>query len=48
MAAKANARNHRNNPYVIDGLIVTAHRSAAGVLWRFRTELVQRPGPRPP
>ncbi len=38
-SARSSPRNHRNNPYVIDGLLVTAHRSAAGVLWRFRTEL---------
>jgi hypothetical protein len=36
---RSNARNHRNNPYMIDDLFVTMHRSAAGVLWRFRTEL---------
>src|SRR5215469_4346012 len=39
MPAMANPRNHRNNPYVLDGLAVMVHRSAAGVLWRFRTEL---------
>jgi hypothetical protein len=39
MPAKANPRNHRNNPYVLDDLAVRMHRSAAGVLWRFRTEL---------
>ena len=38
MPAKANPRNHRNNPYVFDGLLANAHHSAAGVLWRFRTE----------
>ena len=38
MPAKANPRNHRNNPYVFDGLLANTHRSAAGVLWRFRTE----------
>ena len=38
MPAKANPRNHRNNPYVFDGLLADAHHSAAGVLWRFRTE----------
>src|ERR1019366_3408385 len=32
-------RNQRNNPYIIDGLAVAFHRSAAGVLWRWRTEL---------
>jgi hypothetical protein len=39
MPNNSNPRNHRNNPYVIDGLLGTLHRSAAGVLWRFRTEL---------
>jgi hypothetical protein len=39
MPAKANPRNHRNSLYVLDGLAVMVHRSAAGVLWRFRTEL---------
>jgi len=34
-----NSRNHRNNPYVIDDLLMTVHRSAAGVIWRMRTEL---------
>ena len=32
-------RNQRNNPYIIDGLAVAFHRSAAGVLWRWRTEI---------
>jgi hypothetical protein len=40
MAAKASPRNHRNNPYVLDGLAMQVHHSAAGTLWRFRTELV--------
>ena len=39
MPAKANPRNHRNNPYVFDSLLANAHHSAAGVLWRFRTEV---------
>jgi hypothetical protein len=34
-----NHRNLRNNPYAFDGLAVTMHRSAAGVAWRWRTEL---------
>jgi hypothetical protein len=38
-ATRSNTRNHRNSPYMIDDLFVTMHRSAAGVLWRFRTEL---------
>jgi hypothetical protein len=40
MPAKANPRNHRNNPYILDGLMADAHHSAAGVLWRFRTEVI--------
>jgi len=39
MPAKSNFRNHRNNPYILDELAFTVHRSAAGVLWRMRTEL---------
>ena len=39
MPAKANPRNYRNNPYTMDRLAVTVHHSAAGTLWRFRTEL---------
>jgi hypothetical protein len=35
----ANRRNDRNNPYLIEGMAVKFHRSAAGVLWRWRTEL---------
>jgi hypothetical protein len=31
--------NHRNNPYAIDRLFAQVHHSAAGSLWRFRTEL---------
>jgi hypothetical protein len=34
-----NHRNHRNNPYVLDDLAFRVHRSAAGVIWRMRTEL---------
>lgn len=36
--SKFNARNHRNNPYLLDNLLAPVHRTAAGVLWRFRTE----------
>jgi len=35
-----NPRNHRNNPYLLDDLAFRVHRSAAGVIWRMRTELV--------
>src|SRR5215831_3304921 len=33
------SRNHRNNPYVFDGLAAAFHHSAAGIAWRWRTEL---------
>ncbi len=32
------ARNHRNNPYAIDRVMITVHHSTAGAIWRFRTE----------
>jgi hypothetical protein len=32
------ARNHRNNPYFFDEMFVRGKRTAAGVIWRFRTE----------
>src|SRR5215469_13358077 len=38
--ANRNHRNQRNDPYVLDGLFATMHRSAAGVAWRWRTELL--------
>ena len=31
-------RNHRNNPYILDRAFVQVRHSAAGVIWRFRTE----------
>jgi hypothetical protein len=34
-----NHRNQRNNPYILDGLAAQLHRTAAGVAWRWRTEL---------
>ena len=34
-----NPRNHRNSPYLLDDLAFRVHRSAAGVIWRMRTEL---------
>jgi hypothetical protein len=40
MPAKANPRNHRNNPYALDAFAAQVHHSAAGALWRFRTELI--------
>ena len=39
MAKSSFARNHRNNPYVLDRAFVRVHHSAAGTLFRFRTEL---------
>src|SRR5215471_10002098 len=39
MAKFSSARNHRNNPYVLDRAFVRVHHSAAGTLFRFRTEL---------
>ena len=32
-------RNHRNNPYTMDRMFAQVHHSAAGSIWRFRTEL---------
>jgi hypothetical protein len=32
-------RVQRTSPYLLDGLAVTFHRSAAGIAWRWRTEL---------
>ncbi len=39
MAAKPSPRNHRNNPYVLDGFAAQLHTSAAGSLWRLRSEV---------
>jgi hypothetical protein len=39
MAKTSNARNQRNNPYVVEGWAVDFHRSKAGIAWRWRTEL---------
>ena len=39
MAKSSSARNHRNDPYVLDRMFVRVHQSAAGTLFRFRTEL---------
>ena len=33
-------RNQRNNPYLFDEVFVDFHRSAAGVAWRWRAELI--------
>jgi hypothetical protein len=37
--ASGSARNHRNNPYQLEELFASFHRSAAGAAWRWRTEL---------
>src|SRR5881396_2885068 len=34
------ARNHRNNPYILDRAFVQVRHSAVGVIWRFRTEVM--------
>ena len=39
VAKSSSARNHRNNPYVLDRMFVRVHHSAAGTLFRFRAEL---------
>ena len=39
MAALTKPRGKRDNPYILDDLFVTVHRSAAGTAWRWRTEL---------
>jgi hypothetical protein len=39
MMPRSQARNRRDTPYTLDRMFVTLHRSAAGTLWRFRTEL---------
>ena len=36
---RSSARNRRDTPYILDRAFVTMHRSAAGVAWRFRTEV---------
>jgi hypothetical protein len=38
MAKSSPARSHRNNPYLWDEAFVRGKRTAAGVIWRFRTE----------
>lgn len=39
MSDRNRARSTRATPYALDELAVKAHRSAAGTLWRWRTEL---------
>ena len=33
-------RNQRNNPYIFDDVFLRIHHSAAGIAWRWRTELM--------
>jgi hypothetical protein len=37
--ARSSARARNDTPYPLDQMFVQVHRSAAGVLWRFRTEM---------
>src|SRR5437763_6311533 len=37
--ARSSARARKDTPYLLDKAFVQVHRSAAGVLWRFRTEV---------
>jgi hypothetical protein len=37
--ARSSAPSRRDSPYPLDRMFVQMHRSAAGVLWRFRTEM---------
>jgi hypothetical protein len=39
MTTATKPRGKRDNPYVLDDLFVTVHRSAIGTAWRWRTEL---------
>ena len=36
---QSSSRNHRNNPYTMDRMFAQVHHSAAGAIFRFRTEL---------
>ncbi|HEX3958057.1 MAG TPA: hypothetical protein VHZ03_15695 [Trebonia sp.] len=40
MSATTKSRGRRDNPYVLDDLFVTVHRSAVGTAWRWRTEII--------
>jgi hypothetical protein len=39
-SSSRNGRNQRNNPYILDDMLVSFHRSTAGIAWRWRTELL--------
>lgn len=38
MPSSTRSRRGRNNPYLLDGFFGEIHRSAAGTIWRWRTE----------
>ena len=38
MMPQRSPRNHRNNPYILERMMLQVHHSAAGTIWRFRTE----------
>ena len=39
MPKNTSSRNQRNNPYQLEELFVSFHRTPAGIAWRWRTEL---------
>jgi hypothetical protein len=44
MATGTKTRGKRDNPYQLDDLFVTVHRSPAGTAWRWRTEITTLTG----
>jgi hypothetical protein len=40
MSTSANSRSKRRSPYVTEEILIQVHHSAAGIAWRWRTELV--------
>ncbi|HLX47750.1 MAG TPA: hypothetical protein VKS82_05420, partial [Streptosporangiaceae bacterium] len=38
--SNTNRRNQRNNPYILDDIGVRLQHSTAGMVWRWRTELI--------
>jgi len=39
-AKNSSHKRRRNNPYILDDMFMTVHRTAAGVVWRMRTEIL--------
>jgi hypothetical protein len=39
MSSSSNGRSKRHNPYITEEILVQFHHSAAGIAWRWRTEL---------